>query len=73
MRFGIRVYADKVEQLIVVAWIHDDPPVLAEPHDQAAQHLCNGLAERIIEASLPWYQESECRLSGAKQFCVLDE
>jgi hypothetical protein len=39
MGFALRMNADKVEQLVVIARIHHYPPVWGEPDDQCILHL----------------------------------
>lgn len=70
MGLGVRVYAYKVEQLVVVARIYDDPPVLAEPYEEGVVQLGNGPADRVAEAGLPWYEKTEGRLAGTEQLDV---
>lgn len=66
------VYAHEVEQFVVVAWIHNNPAVRAEPQQQSISLIGDGLGDGVIQATLPRNQEPKSCLPGAKQFHFLD-
>ncbi len=72
MRLCIRVYAHEVQHLVVVARVHDYPPVVRIPHQESAlvrnERLCNWvrLGDRARD------KEAEGSLSGAEWLRVFD-
>lgn len=55
--------ADKVEHLIVIAWIHDDTSVRSIPYDELAVMLCKMGGFWVVESILTGDEESESTLA----------
>jgi len=55
--------ADKVEHLIVIAWIHDDTSVRSIPYDELAVMLCKMCGFWVVESILTGDEESESTLA----------
>lgn len=72
MRLSLWMYADEVEQFIVVARIHDNPPIRAKPNSERTSRFCDGSGERVVQPTMPRDQEPKRRLPRWKECHILD-
>ena len=68
MRLGIGVNQDKVQGIVVVAGVHDDPTIIAIPHGQAINALFHqGLGYGVLQCHAARQKETKCRLARSEQ------